>query len=501
LGATTSHSGQSPALDLGHPHLGSRGDQRRESCDASSALFSAIEHFARSIGLNPSIAPHALNRQRCRVFARCFCSIHRAMTHRYNFPTRLQRRRRRVLQGLGWVGAMTSLLSGLAAPVVAIDAAADSSPTPSADTAPESPTARPDPQPAPVERPARVEHPARAVEHTPDQDLPNVPRLAPSPDRPTSLGPIDSSDDFNLGATQRQAPPSEIQFSERSTGCSSVGGRLSAGCTVTRPQPGQAGHPGIVAIPTGDRGSTLQMGQMGTPMRIGSIGGGLPAQSPISVKIGPLSVGLNGVSFDASSYYFRSSRPKGLMGNGNLKMLFPLTHLVPISSSFGWRVHPILGYSRFHAGTDLSAPMGTPVVAVLDGKVSVGGFLGGYGLAVVLDHGDTQKTLYGHLSEIFVKPGVTVKQGEVIGRVGSTGMSTGPHLHFEVRQLTTEGWVVTDPAKFLAGASSPIAATNSPKDPKDPFEALMAATIEAVKSSYKDQYAAIDETKAAAQPQ
>ncbi|TAD80518.1 MAG: M23 family metallopeptidase [Oscillatoriales cyanobacterium] len=233
-------------------------------------------------------------------------------------------------------------------------------------------------------------------------------------------------------------------------------------------------------------------------MRIGSLGSSLPAQSPISVKIGPLSVGLNGVNFDASSYYFRSGRPKGLMGNGNLKMLFPLTNLVPISSSFGWRVHPILGYSRFHAGTDLSAPMGTPVVAVLDGKVSIGGFLGGYGLTVVLDHGDTQKTLYGHLSEIFVKPGATVKQGEVIGRVGSTGMSTGPHLHFEVRQLTAQGWVVTDPAKFLAGATSPIAAADKPKDP---FEALMAATIEAVKSSYQDQYAAIDETKATAQPQ
>jgi len=133
------------------------------------------------------------------------------------------------------------------------------------------------------------------------------------------------------------------------------------------------------------------------------------------------------------------------------------------------------------------------VVAVLDGKVSIGGFLGGYGLTVVLDHGDTQKTLYGHLSEIFVKPGATVKQGEVIGRVGSTGMSTGPHLHFEVRQLTAQGWVVTDPAKFLAGASSPIAAADKPKDP---FEALMAATIEAVKSSYKVQYAVIDETKA-----
>ncbi|WP_277924584.1 M23 family metallopeptidase [Limnothrix sp. FACHB-708] len=424
------------------------------------------------------------------------CAPNRAMNHRPNFPTRLQRRRRRILQGLGWVGAMTSLLGGLATPIRAIDAAPSGG---SADLAPEAPAAPPEPKPAAQpDRPTRIERPAPAVERTPQRELPNVPRLAPSPEeRSTSRGPIDQSNDFNLGATQRQAPPSEIQFTERSTGCASVGGRLSAGCTVTRSpgQPGQAGHPGIVAIPTGDRGSHLQMG---SPMRLGSVGSALPAQSPISVKIGPLTVGLNGVNFDANSYYFRSGRPKGLLGNGNLKMLFPLTSLAPISSSFGWRVHPILGYSRFHAGTDLSAPLGTPVVAVLDGKVSIGGFLGGYGLTVVLDHGDTQKTLYGHLSEIFVKPGATVKQGEVIGRVGSTGMSTGPHLHFEVRQLTAQGWVVTDPAKFLAGASSPIAATDKPKDP---FEALMAATIEAVKSSYKVQYAVIDETKAAAQVQ
>ncbi|MBC7824889.1 MAG: M23 family metallopeptidase, partial [Candidatus Parcubacteria bacterium] len=72
-------------------------------------------------------------------------------------------------------------------------------------------------------------------------------------------------------------------------------------------------------------------------------------------------------------------------------------------------------------------------------------FLGGYGLAIAINHNQgTQQTLYGHLSEIFVKPGDVVKQGAAIGRVGSTGASTGPHLHFEFRQLTTEGWVAMD---------------------------------------------------------
>jgi murein DD-endopeptidase MepM/ murein hydrolase activator NlpD len=108
-------------------------------------------------------------------------------------------------------------------------------------------------------------------------------------------------------------------------------------------------------------------------------------------------------------------------------------------------MHPITGNPRLHTGTDLGAPLGTPVLAAYAGNVALADFLGGYGLTVVLDHNKfTQQTLYGHLSEIFVQPGERVEQGTVIGRVGSTGNSTGPHLHFETRQLTPEGWVATD---------------------------------------------------------
>lgn len=149
-------------------------------------------------------------------------------------------------------------------------------------------------------------------------------------------------------------------------------------------------------------------------------------------------------------YFNRTVRPLGLPGNGDVRLLFPLSIPSAITSVFGWRVHPITGDQRLHTGTDLGAPMGTPVLAALTGRVIMAEFFGGYGLSIALEHTNgSQQTLYAHLSEIFVKPGDVVKQGAVIGRVGSTGNSTGPHLHFEFRQQTPEGgWVAQD-----AGAS------------------------------------------------
>ena len=104
-----------------------------------------------------------------------------------------------------------------------------------------------------------------------------------------------------------------------------------------------------------------------------------------------------------------------------------------ITSRFGWRDHPILGYSAMHTGVDFAAPQGTPVLAAGAGKVKMAGYNGGYGLYVRLDHTAQIGTGYGHLSRLGpgIKPGVAVRQGQVIGFVGSTGMSTGPHLHYE----------------------------------------------------------------------
>jgi murein DD-endopeptidase MepM/ murein hydrolase activator NlpD len=103
-----------------------------------------------------------------------------------------------------------------------------------------------------------------------------------------------------------------------------------------------------------------------------------------------------------------------------------------LSSGFGERFHPILGYARFHAGLDLAVAAGTPIVAAADGKVASAGWAGGYGRMVAVVHGGGLETKYGHMSRIAAYPGEQVRRGDVIGYVGSSGLSTGPHLHFEV---------------------------------------------------------------------
>ena len=105
-----------------------------------------------------------------------------------------------------------------------------------------------------------------------------------------------------------------------------------------------------------------------------------------------------------------------------------------ITSYFGNRYHPILHFTRFHAGLDIGARWGSPIVAAGDGRVVAAGWAGGYGREVQIAHGGGLVTLYGHMSEIVAQPGSFVRQGQVIGYVGSSGLSTGPHVHFEVRQ-------------------------------------------------------------------
>lgn len=104
-----------------------------------------------------------------------------------------------------------------------------------------------------------------------------------------------------------------------------------------------------------------------------------------------------------------------------------------IASGFGNRLDPIYGTTAFHAGLDFAASEGDPVVATADGVVVETGWRGGYGNCIEIDHGYNYRTLYGHLSSIDVKPAERVRRGETIGKVGSTGKSTGPHLHYEVR--------------------------------------------------------------------
>ena len=105
-----------------------------------------------------------------------------------------------------------------------------------------------------------------------------------------------------------------------------------------------------------------------------------------------------------------------------------------LSSSYGKRKHPILGYTKMHLGTDFAAPTGTPIMASGDGKITKAGWCGGGGNCVKIKHNSTYQTVYAHMSKFGrgIKKGVRVKQGQIIGYVGSTGLSTGPHLHYEV---------------------------------------------------------------------
>lgn len=116
-----------------------------------------------------------------------------------------------------------------------------------------------------------------------------------------------------------------------------------------------------------------------------------------------------------------------------------------ITSPFGWRLHPVLGYERFHSGLDIGADYGTIIHAAERGVVIFADWYGGYGNAVIVDHGGGISTLYAHTSELYVVEGQAVQRGQAIAAVGSTGLSTGPHLHFEVRQ---DGEPV-DPGAFL----------------------------------------------------
>lgn len=124
----------------------------------------------------------------------------------------------------------------------------------------------------------------------------------------------------------------------------------------------------------------------------------------------------------------------------------PITGAV-ISSGFGWRIHPVTGEKTLHKGVDFAAPIGTPIFAAADGMVTDAGWTdGGYGNIVELRHSDGSVTLYAHASKVYVAKGQVVNKGQAIAEVGTTGRSTGPHLHFEVQP---DGKTAVDPMDYL----------------------------------------------------
>lgn len=313
------------------------------------------------------------------------------------------------LRGLGWLGSFGLLSSGIVLAQGAARTAVASTPGDPALATPASMK--------PVVTPISPNVVPQALEAP----------VSPSPERaivqPTLSQP--TIDQPNVALPKRAVAhpessydaPTSIVLTERSTGCRAVlrSGQLLNGSPCALDSRWQAANAPVVSR-------------------------SLPV-----VSVQSFSMATTSPTPTWKDYYNRTARPPGRLGNGNIRLIFPLSIPAPISSLFGWRTHPITGEQRFHSGTDLAAPLGTPVLAAYAGKVAIADFLGGYGLAIALDHNKgTQETVYGHLSEIFVKPGEWVKQGMVIGRVGSTGLSTGPHLHFEFRQFTPDGWVAMD---------------------------------------------------------
>jgi murein DD-endopeptidase MepM/ murein hydrolase activator NlpD len=162
----------------------------------------------------------------------------------------------------------------------------------------------------------------------------------------------------------------------------------------------------------------------------------------------PVKLPANAGAFDRELYRINVTRAQMDRLNRTLALVpyrKPVIGEVEFTSGFGIRTDPFLGRPAMHTGLDFRASMGDPVRATANGKVSSSGWAGGYGRMVEIDHGNGLSTRYGHLSEINVKVGDPIKIGQVIGAVGSTGRSTGPHLHYETR---IDGEAV-DPQKFL----------------------------------------------------
>jgi murein DD-endopeptidase MepM/ murein hydrolase activator NlpD len=144
----------------------------------------------------------------------------------------------------------------------------------------------------------------------------------------------------------------------------------------------------------------------------------------------------------------------------------------PITSYFGYRYHPILHVTRFHAGVDIGAGWGSPIVAAGDGQVVSAGWSGGYGREVEIAHGGGLVSIYGHMSEIVAQSGSFVRRGQLIGYVGSSGLSTGPHVHFEVRQ----GGQPVNPLS-VRFVSAPVVDTHLADAVKARLHALLAVGV------------------------
>ncbi|MEL7069395.1 MAG: peptidoglycan DD-metalloendopeptidase family protein [Cyanobacteria bacterium J06581_3] len=335
-------------------------------------------------------------------------------------------------------------------PLQAVDAA----PTTPSITAEVVPDIAPEPSPEPAFVPAPAAPPV--VDVTPAAEAPVV--------QPTEIVPAALPEDINLpeeynsvfvdptdysvGATETpSAEAPAVIISEQSTGCeftvSEQGSVPNGACGAA---PGSTNSPiaeGAAAGGGYNAPAAQNLPEWQVPAPVNAPVANATANAPVSYN--PSGIQLS-TSAAGRAYLNRSVRPLVNLQAAE-QFIFPLAVPSPITSLFGFRIHPIFGDQRFHAGTDIGAEQGTPVLAAQDGIVTGAAYSGGYGLMVVLQHEAEEVQLesrYAHLAEIFVDAGTEVKKGDIIGLVGSTGNSTGPHLHFEMRQMTADGWVLVN---------------------------------------------------------
>ncbi|MGB7250976.1 MAG: peptidoglycan DD-metalloendopeptidase family protein [Phormidesmis sp.] len=319
--------------------------------------------------------------------------------------------------------------------------------------------AAPEPAPAPpvnIAPSAETSAPVQATELVPEAlpESAGLPENLPEEYNSVFVDPTD----YSVGAT---AGP-EVVVSEQSTGC-----EFTVGANRAVPN-------GACAAPTASSESA-QIPATSAPAQSAPVASA-PAQSaPVAsapaVNVGPVSFSATGIRFSGSTtaagrdYLNRSVRPMVNLQAAQ-QFIFPLAIPSPITSLFGFRIHPITGDHRFHAGTDIGAAQGTPVLAAQEGTVASADYAGGYGLMVAIEHeieGTRLQSRYAHLSEILVEPGRVVKKGDVVGLVGSTGNSTGPHLHFEMLQASADGWVHVNPDGLVQNSlASLVQALNNP---------------------------------------
>lgn len=179
------------------------------------------------------------------------------------------------------------------------------------------------------------------------------------------------------------------------------------------------------------------------------------ANASDSFRVSPEDVKANQTALGLSDPDFRALHDSwGLAKGAPAKVAFAIpssnpVELMALSSNFGPRRAPVRGASRFHKGMDIPGPVGTPIHATADGTIGRAQWVSGYGKYVEIEHGNSIETRYGHMSALNVTPGQRIRKGDVIGYMGSTGRSTGSHLHYEVRV----GGEAINPTAFLAPAS------------------------------------------------